>query len=498
MARHWLSKSRFIKSIQCQKALYLGKNYPKLKDKLSDDQQAIFSQGTSVGELATELFPGGIDVTSETYYDFSGSLEKTKELLKQNDVIIYEAAFEYEGVICALDILVKEDGAISAYEVKSSTEVKSVYIQDAGLQYYVMKSSGYEPQEISIVHINNEYVRQGKLDIPQLFTIAPVKERIVEFQPEIPSLLQQAKATLEGNKIPDLDIGPHCHSPYSCDFAGHCWQHIPEYSIFNISRLTSDKKFELYYKGILDFKDIPKDYRLNESQRLQIESELSGDVHINKKEIQNFLSALDYPLQFLDFETFQVAVPLFDNSRPYQQLVFQYSLHIQDEEGGGIEHREYLAEGNGADPREKLINHLIKDTKGDGHILVYNIGFERGRLNELKEIFPKKANDIQGIIDRLVDLMIPFQKKYYYAPDLRGSYSIKKVLPSLVPELNYSDLEVSNGGMAMDIIKHMMQGTFNGNVESTRNALLLYCAFDTLAMVKIIGELKSLSLDDKG
>ena len=492
MAKHWLSKSRFIKSIQCQKALYLGKHHSELKDEISEDQQALFSQGTSVGELATQLFPGGTDVTPESFYDFSPSIEKTKELLNQKDVIIYEAAFQFEGILCALDILVKKDGVIKAYEVKSSTEVKSVYLQDAGLQYYVMKACGYAPEDISIVHINNEYVRNGDINIYELFTIASIKDKVVAFQPEIPALLQTAKATLEGDDIPTIDIGPHCSSPYGCDFGGHCWDHVPDYSVFNISRLTSDKKFELYYDGILDFKDIPDDYRLNDNQLLQVESELTGKLTVNKEEINTFLDSLTYPLQFLDFETFQVPVPLFDNARPYQQLVFQYSLHIQEKPGAKLTHYEFLAEGNGTDPREELINQLIKDAKGTGHILVYNIGFERGRLNELKEIYPAKADDIQSIIDRLVDLMIPFQKKHYYAPDLKGSYSIKKVLPSLAPELSYSALEVSNGGMAMDIFKHMMQGTYNGDTESTRKALLEYCGLDTYAMVKIVEKLKEM------
>ena len=493
MATHWLSKSRFIKSIQCQKALYLGKHHPELKDEISEEQQAKFSQGTSVGELATGLFPDGTDVTLESFYDFSASIEQTKKLLKQNDVVIYEAAFAFEGVLCALDILVKKDGVIKAYEVKSSTEVKSVYIQDAGLQYYVMKSCGYEPADISIVYINNKYVRKGEIDVEQLFTIATVKEEILAFQPEIPALLQEAKTTLEGGDIPSIDIGPHCHDPYSCDFVGHCWKHIPDYSVFNISRLKSEKKFELYNRGILDFRDIPEDYPLNDNQRLQVESELDGTVTVNKTEINTFLKSLNYPLQFLDFETFQAAVPLFDNSRPYQQLVFQYSLHIQEDVGAELKHYEFLAEGDGTDPREKLIDQLIKDTKGDGHILVYNISFERGRLNELKEIYPAKQHEIQAVIDRLIDLMIPFQKKHYYAPDLKGSYSIKKVLPSLVPELSYSELEVSNGGMAMDIFKQMMEGNFNGDIEQTRKALLEYCGLDTYAMVKIVEKLEALS-----
>lgn len=396
-------------------------------------------------------------------------------------------------MVCALDILVKHDGVIKAYEVKSSTEVKPVYQQDAGLQYFVMKSCGFEPEDISIVHINNQYVRKGPVNIPELFTITSVKENVVNFQPEIPPLLQAAKSTLEGSDIPKIDIGPHCNSPYNCEFMGHCWKHVPEYSIFNISRLKSDKKFELYKDGIIEFEDIPSEYYLNDNQRLQVDSELNGQKHINKKAISKFIESIQHPLYFLDFETFQVPVPLFDNARPYQQIVFQYSLHIQQEPDAKLEHFEFLAEGNGKDPREKLIDQLIIDSKGSGNILVYNIAFERGRLNELKEIYPQKANDIQAIIDRMVDLMIPFQKKHYYAPDLRGSYSIKKVLPSLVPELSYSYLEVNNGGMAMDIFKNMIQGTFTGDIESTRMALLEYCKLDTFAMVKIVEQLKTIS-----
>jgi hypothetical protein len=489
MAHFWLSKSKFIKSLQCQKAIYLNKYHKDLADDITAEQKAIFSQGTNVGELAQLLFPGGTDVTPDDFYNFKPSIAQTVELLSLKDVIIYEAAFEFDGVLCALDILVKENGVIRAFEVKSSTEVKDVYLQDAGLQYFIMKSCGFEPSEISVVHINNQYVRHGELDIHQLFTIKSVKEDVLNFQPEIPALLEKARTTLNSDQIPAIEIGIHCNSPYSCDFIGHCWNNVPEYSVFNISRLNTAKKFDLYKAGILEVKDVPDNFGLNTNQQLQVDCEKNGNTVVNKPELNNFLTGLKSPLFFLDFETFQTAVPLFDNSHPYQQLVFQYSLHIQKAQNEEPSHFEFLAIANGTDPRVKLIDQLIEDTKGEGDILVYNIGFERGRLNELMKDFPDKQSDIQAIVDRLVDLMIPFQQKHYYAPDLQGSYSIKKVLPSLVPDLSYSDLEIQDGGMAMATYKSMMEGTFEGDVGNTRKALLAYCKMDTYAMVKILEKL---------
>lgn len=491
MSKFWLSKLTFVKSLQCQKALYLNKHHKELRGVISSSQQAIFDQGIQVGELSQQLFPNGIDVSPEEYYDFSKSIESTKKLLKQDSVVIYEAAFEYDGVLCALDILVKENGVIKAYEVKSSTEVKSVYIQDAGLQFYVMQACGYEPDDISIVHINNQYERLGELEIDKLFSIISIYQDVLAFQNDVPMHIEEASKTLDKNDSPRIDIGPHCEDPYACDFMGHCWQHIPEYSVFDISRLRSNKKFELYNKGAVDILDVPHDY-LNANQILQVESERNGSIQIDQIQIKSFLDGLNYPLHFLDFETFMTAVPLFDNIRPYQQTVFQYSLHIQVNPGEELKHFEFLAEANGKDPRKLFAEQLINDCNKKGDILVYNIGFESSRLKELKAIFPDKSDALQTIIDRMVDLMVPFQKKYYYAPDLKGSYSIKKVLPSLVPELNYSELEIQEGGTAMEVFKNMILGSFAGDIKGTRKALLEYCKMDTWAMVKILERLREM------
>jgi len=272
---------------------------------------------------------------------------------------------------------------------------------------------------------------------------------------------------------------------------GQCWKHIPEYSIFNISRLNGTRKFDLYNQGIITFDQLNiETASLNRNQLIQVTSELEGKSFIDKENINYFINNLEYPIYHLDFETMASAVPIYDKTRPYQQFVFQYSLHIE-EENGNIEHREYLAEANPAiDPRDAFVEQLIQDCGTFGDVLVYNVGFEKGKLNDLMEIYPQYNNEIQAIIDRLKDLMIPFQQKWYYTPQMKGSYSIKYVLPALVPELSYQDLEIKEGGTASNTFTQMVTGNFQGDIEKTRIDLLEYCKLDTYAMVKILEKLK--------
>jgi hypothetical protein len=215
---------------------------------------------------------------------------------------------------------------------------------------------------------------------------------------------------------------------------------------------------------------------------------VNGTTHIDTKEIRNFTNGLSYPLYFLDFETIGPAVPKYNGSRPYQQLVFQYSLHFQETLSSLTEHREYLADPT-EDPRPNFIKQLIKDCGTSGDIIVYKIGFERGKLNDLIEVFPEYLSELKGIISRLKDLMIPFQKMWYYSPEMKGRHSIKYVLPALVPELSYNDLDIKEGGTASNTFLSMVNGTFKGNVDHTRRQLLEYCKLDTYAMVKIIDKL---------
>jgi hypothetical protein len=312
-----------------------------------------------------------------------------------------------------------------------------------------------------------------------------VRERLVG----IPNQIKALKTVLKKEKVPAMEIGAHCTSPYQCDFMGHCWKHVPDYSVFNISRLGASKKFELYEQGILEIKDVPEDFALSENQRIQVEKEISQTTHIDKPNIETFLNELNYPLYFLDFETMGSAIPIYDDSRPYQQLVFQYSLHIQEKPGGDLIHKEYLAVTDGSDPRLKFMEQLVQDCGTKGDVIVYNIGFEKGKLNEQINTFPQYEKGLNNIVSRLKDLMIPFQSKWFYKPEMQGSYSIKKVLPALVPELSYNDLEIKEGGTASNVFTQMAAGTYVGDLEKSRKDLLDYCRLDTLAMVRIVEEL---------
>jgi hypothetical protein len=488
---HDLSKSTFMRGIKCEKNLYLNKHHKELRDELSAQQQAIFTQGTSVGDLAQQLFPGGIDLTPESFYDFGKSIFKTKQAIAKGEAVIYEAAFLHNGVLAAMDILVKSENGYKAYEVKSSTQIHEQYIQDVALQSYVILNCGVDLQDVSVVHINNEYVKNGELDIQQLFTIESIWQEIQNPLSAIPNQVAHFNEVLNSGKIPEVSIGKHCNAPYTCDFIGHCWKDVPDYSVFNISRLNADKCFELFERGVLNVSDVPEDFGLSENQRLQVEAEKNKTEFIDQEKIKDFLGSLNYPLYHLDFETMGHAVPIFDGSRPYQQIVFQYSLHVQDAPNVEPKHFEYLGETNGEDPRLKFVDQLIRNVGTTGDILVYNIGFERGKLEDLSELYPSRSTEINAIIDRLKDLMLPFQKKWYYTYKMEGSYSIKKVLPALVSDFEegYASLAISDGGTASLVYAQMTEGSYEGDYDAARKDLLAYCELDTLAMVKILEKL---------
>ena len=487
--KNHLSKSTFLRGLQCEKSLYLYKHHYNLKDPITPSHQSVLEEGNKIGILAQKLFPNGVNASTNNELDIFDSIEKTKKLILDGAPIIYEASFQYDDVFAAIDILVKVKDGWKAYEVKSSTKISDVYIKDAAIQFYTISNSGIKLKDVSIIFINNGYVRKGDLDINKLFSIQSVYDNVFEFLPRIPNDITRLKNIIASPEVPQITIGQHCSDPYECDFRGTCWKHIPEYSVFDITRLNNNKKFELYNQGIVSLDQIDlNNTNLNSNQILQVEAEVKGTSHINKTKISDFISGLNYPLYFLDFETIGPAVPIYENSSPFQQLVFQYSLHIKHSPTSDIIHREYLADPK-VDPRIGFVEQLIKDCGLSGDVIVYNLGFEKGKLKDLIDIFPQYANELIGIIDRLKDLMIPFQQRWYYTPEMKGSYSIKYILPALVPEFSYDSLEIKEGGTASNTFLSMVNDTFNGDIDEKRKHLLEYCTMDTYAMIKILDKL---------
>jgi hypothetical protein len=316
-------------------------------------------------------------------------------------------------------------------------------------------------------------------------------EKVLELQEEIIENVERLKKILIKKKMPEIDIGEHCHNPYTCGFFNYCRTHIPEDSIFDFSGMHLNKKYDLYRDAIIKLDDVPDDYSLSKKNRLQLDVYKSGKPQINVEDIKEFISELNYPLYFMDFETFQPAVPLFDNSRPYQQIPFQYSIHYKENEKADLTHSEFLAEA-GDDPRPHFIKKLLEATEQPGDIIVYNKTFEITRLKEIARDLPEYAQKIADRISRIKDLMLPFQRNYYYAPEMKGSYSIKAVLPALVPELSYNELEINEGGLASIAFENLFNETDMIRISETSKQLLEYCKLDTLAMVRILEKLEQL------
>ncbi len=491
MGSHLLSKSSFIRGVQCEKHLYLYKFHYKEMDQLSEMQKAIFKRGTDVGKLAQQLYPNGVDASPATQFEYDKAVKVTKELLEKKQKVIYEASFNFSDVLSVADIVVSDKSGLKVFEVKSSTSISETYIRDAALQYWVISNCGYKIKDFSITYINNQYVRNGELELDKLFITESVLKLILPLQKWVEENVDRFKKVLAKRSIPVIDIGEHCYDPYTCGFYEYCRKHIPANSIFDLSGIHLNKKYNLYRNGIIKLEDVPDDADLSKNARLQLDVYKSKKDLIDKKAIKEFLSDLNYPIYFMDFETFQPAVPMFDNSKPYQQIPFQYSLHYKKNKNSKIDHFEFLTD-TGNDPRIKFIENLLRDTKGEGDILTYNKSFETLRLKEIAEVFPKYRTEIEERISRVKDLMIPFQKKYYYTSKMQGSYSIKYVLPALIPELSYENLEINEGGLASVAFESLYYETDLMRIAEIRHNLLEYCKLDTYAMVKLLEKLESL------
>lgn len=479
-----LSKSQYLRGLQCHKSLWLYKNRPELRDAPDYTLESLFDTGHSVGELAKELFPGGVEIKFDAD-NFKGMIAKTKELIANDTEVIYEATFNEDGIFAMADILVKNGDAWDMYEVKASTKVKDYHLDDAAIQWYAL-SKTIKLNRSHIVHINNKYTRESELDIRELFTIEDITEAVQEEQKNIEPNLQEIEQALNGD-VPDNDIGGHCDNPFGCDFKGHCWKHIPTPSVFNLYWMNWSTKFALYHEDIITYDDMPKDFPLTDIQELQVETYKTKEPFIDKCIIKDFLDTIDYPINFFDFETFQNAIPRFDDQRPYQQIPFQYSLHILYEDGT-LEHKEFLGDEN-SDPRGALIEQMLNDITATGSIVAYNQSFEMSRIKELAKFKPSRKEELLALNERFVDLIVPFRGRGYYHPDFNGSFSIKSVLPAMFPnddELDYKKLgSIQNGGDAMDTFSNLHLLKDKSKLVEIKKDFLAYCRLDTLAMVRI-------------
>ncbi|MEX2591061.1 MAG: DUF2779 domain-containing protein, partial [Chitinophagales bacterium] len=361
---------------------------------------------------------------------------------------------------------------------------------------WVMDNCNYKPDKFFLMHINNQYVKDGAIEPKKLFHLEDITNQVISLQEmvgekksELQKILIQRDATsgIPVRKEPEKEIGPHCGNPFECDYKAHCWQHVPDKSVFELYRGSG---WEWYEKGILKMEDIPEGVNLNTRQQLQVNGVKDAAVHIETEQIKEFLNTWEYPLYFFDFETINPALPYLDGTSPYQQVPFQYSLHFIAAPGAKPEHKAFLAQPEDYretavnDPTRALMDQIKQDIGTEGSIVAYNASFEKRILNFLGDRFPEEAAYIENLNSRFVDLLVPFRSGWYYRPEMNGSASIKAVLPALVPEMSYSNLEINNGDMASSTFEQMIYQDHE-DAGKIRQNLLKYCEQDTLAMVKI-------------
>jgi hypothetical protein len=488
----YLSKSLFTRGLQCHKSLYLHKHRPELRGEPTPGLEALWRSGQEVGDYAHMLFPGGVNVPFDGLTK-DEQLAKTREEIERGTKAIYEATFSFDDVFVKADIIVRNRGGWDLHEVKSSTSVKEHHWDDVAVQYYVLSGCGLPINKTYLVHINNGYVREGDIVPEELFVLQDITGIVKEKQASIPGTLAEMRAMLRG-KMPEIDIGPHCRDPYDCDFMDFCWQHVPEYSIFSLRGRGIDP-WELYRQGVIKLQDVPLD-SLNLTQRMQAEYYLDKKSHADPAKIREFLKKIRYPVCFLDFETFGSGIPLFDGTRPYQQVPFQYSLHRIDAKGGEATHFEYLAHP-GVDPRVEIAEMLVGEIPFGACVIAYNMGFEKRVLRELGESIPAVRKRLNAVIAGMIDLMEPFKRRDIYHWRMNGSYSLKSVLPVLVPEMTYKDLEISDGAMASEAYFTMETIADPAELSRLRKALLEYCEQDTLGLVRLLEMMQGMA-DAKG
>lgn len=485
-----LSKSKYCNAVQCPKMLWLLQNKPEEQSEINN--QSILDNGTDVGIIAKDLFGAHIDI--EFNNNLQTMINDTAKALEKDNIIVTEASFSYKDNFCSVDILKKNNNNYEIYEVKSSTEVKDIYLDDISYQTYILKNLGYNVTKSNIVYLNSNYERIGDLNLQELFIIKDVTNITISKQEEVKEKVNAINEYMKQKNEPDDDIGIHCVTPYDCPFFKHCTKKLPSKNIFNIRRMRNSTKFKLYHSGIYSYEDLLEE-DIDWKYKEQIEFDLyNKPPFININKIKEFLKTLSYPLYFLDFETYQQAIPEYDFIKPYMQIPFQYSLHYIKKDNSELMHKEFLAETN-IDPRRSLAESLVKDIPKDTCVLAYNMMFEKMVIKDLANIYPDLKEHLMNIHSNIKDLMIPFKNRDYYTKEMDGSYSIKYVLPALFPnekELDYHNLDlVHNGSEAMATYKNL-QNLSKSEQEKVRESLLKYCELDTYAMVKIWEKLKEL------
>ncbi len=474
-----LSKSKILLHRQCPKRLWLKAYKPELAE-VDPSAEARFRDGNKVGEVARQLYPGGdfIDTLNR-----KEALERTASALEEGNKPIFEAAFLHDDVLVRVDLLLPEENTYRLVEVKSSTSVKDYHLEDITVQTWVMQQAGLKPSRCMVAYIDNSFVYPGGSDYQGLLKEELVDAKIRKLIDYVPDWVASAQKTLQSSDEPDIKPDDQCSDPFPCDFIKYCSPPEPGLE-YPVEILPYGKKMaeQLRAEGYGDLRDVPVE-KLSNPKHIRVHRVSTTGIAELDTEATEAVRSLPYPRYYLDFETIAFAVPIWAGTSPYKQIPFQWSCHIEQADGS-MTHEKFL-DITGNDPRRGFAQCLIETLGTDGPIIVYNAPFEGSRMKELADVITDLAPQLLAAVDRLFDLL-PLARNHYYHPAMKGSWSIKAVLPTIAPELDYSNLTVAHGGMAQDAYLDLIGDELtDAEKVELRNALLAYCEQDTLAMVKI-------------
>lgn len=496
-----LSKTNFLICIDCAKNAWLKIHKPDVykKKSLSSFELNIIDTGNQIDELARDLFPNGIAIESRD------DTESTKKLMAEKTAVIYQPVFTSEKFITASDIFVwnSNTNVYDLYEVKSSTASEENggrktedYLIDMAFQKNVLNDLGIKIGTLNLVRLNKEYVRTGEVNLKELFFIEDFTDQVNEKLEDIKQKMDGAYEFLSSEKEPHGHCDCICKGSNShCTTSWYSNSDLPEYPVHSISRIHKKKLTELVDSNIFSIKDVPEDFKLSDNQRRQVDTAQTGKEYIDKNGISEFLETMEYPLSFLDYETYPSAIPKYNGYKPYQQIPFQFSLHVITSPDGESTHYDFIYTDQER-PDEHFSKALKKHIPKNGSVVVWSQRFEKGINKQISEHLPEYKDFMENVNDRIVDLMIPFFGKttMYDHPEFKGSASIKYVLPALVPTLSYKDMHIQEGGAAADTWNRIISGEYSDDEKNTKiQALKDYCHLDTLAMVEIWRVLKSIT-----
>ena len=488
-----ITKTVYVHSLRCPKLLWLSR---RRQDVLADDTERS-EEGNEVGDLAMSYFGPYYEIP---YGCPETMVKETAQKICEGVSTICEASFQVGDLFCSADILrLRADGSVDIYEVKSSTSIQEHQIKDCAFQFYVISKAGYRINSFNLMHLDGDYIFDGnQLELEKLFMIEEITSMISGKAEEVEVGIARCYRILLEETEPESCLSLACDKPFGCPAKDYCYKAngIPEESVFSIAGMAAKKKYELFGAGFVTPGQLSASGRLTSSQLMQIRDMMAvnNEPTINVDGIRQFLTQLRFPIYHLDFETTQMAIPRYAGMKPYEQCPFQYSLHIMSGKGCNdpLEHREFLAVA-GQDPRRHLAEQIVRDIPADVMTMAYNKRFECSVLKALATRFPDLADGLLAIANNMVDLMIPFQKRFYTRPCMCGSYSIKAVLPAMCgtdPSIDYHRLPVVHNGVeAMTTFAGLEKVKDPEEVKRIREGLLLYCGLDTFAMVRVLQEL---------